>query len=332
MEEFMNKSNKYFLTLVKKILIYICVFTILIIPLNAFAVNPIKIIKPPPQAMKYLPKLTNYGIKSINKADLALASKSDNIATMLEYQRNTGKLTDAQVYRYYKEFNSLEKGDELLLMCFQRDNCNLQNYTVILSDVSKVATKIDKGTNVLFSQKTIAGTINWENTIQKGHFGEHYTYSMMARDGRYVSRKLKIGAQGIDHVYIKQNPVTKEIDEILIIETKTDNAPLIPKNIEKGIPKQMSDEWIKKNLDIIIVKGDNQSKQLAKIIKDKLDTEPQKVKKMIYRHKLEEGKTIKIPVDKNGNEFRESVVESDEYYPMKNKLTAFAKSKGILVQ
>ena len=94
----------------------------------------------------------------------------------------------------------------------------------------------------------------------------------------------------------------------------------------------MSDEWIKKNLDTIIVKGDNQSKQLAKIIKDKLDTEPQKVKKMIYRHKLEEGKTIKIPVDKNGNEFRESVVESDEYYPMKNKLTAFAKSKGILVQ
>ncbi len=331
METIMKKSDKYF-TFFKKKLIYICVVTTLIAPLNASAVNPIRIIKPSPQTIKYLPKLTSYGIKSISKADLALASKSDNIATLLDYQYNAGKLSTGQVHRYYKEFNSLEKGDELLLMCFQKDNCNLQNYTVILSDVSKVTTKIDKGTNVLFSQKTIAGTINWKNTIQKGHFGEHYTYSMMARDGRYVSRKLKIGAQGIDHVYIKQNPVIKEIDEILIIETKTDTASLIPENIGKGIPKQMSDEWIKKNLDIIIAKGDNQSKQLAKIIKNKLETEPQKVKKMVYRHNLEEGTTTKIPVDKDGNEIRESVVESNEYYPMKNKLTAFAKSKGILVQ
>ncbi len=329
----MNKSN-FIRSLVNKYLIYISVFTILIIPSKAFAVNPAQIIKSPPKTIKYLPKLTAYGIKSISHADLALASRSENIALFLEHQRNLGKLNDAQVYKYYKEFNSLDKGDELLLKCLRSETCNLENYSRLLAkqNALKLVPKAEEDRKVFLSQKTISGTVNWTNPVQKGHFGEHYTYSMMAREGKYISRKLKISAQGIDHVYIKQNPVTKEIDEILIIETKTDKASLIPENIEKGIPKQMSDEWIKKNLDIIIAKGDNQSKQLAKIVKNKLETEPQKVKKIVYRHNLEEGTTTKIPVDKNGVEIAESSSVSNEFYPMKNKLSAFAKSKGILVQ
>ena len=137
----------HLLALVKNKIFYIYVLIVLIFPLNVFAANPIKVIKPPSQTIKYLPKLTNYGIKSITKADLALASKSENIATILEYQCNAQKLTSAQVYSYYKKFNSLDKGDELLLKCLQSEGCNVENYLKILntSELHKKIILLDPG-------------------------------------------------------------------------------------------------------------------------------------------------------------------------------------------
>jgi hypothetical protein len=128
--EIMYKSAKYLLPLIKGKLMNIFVLIILIFPLTVFALNPTNVINAPihGQKVKYFSKLANYGIKSINHSDLALASKSENIRTLLEYECNAGKITDEQVYRYYKKFNSLEKGDDHLLKCLKNEACNVEKY------------------------------------------------------------------------------------------------------------------------------------------------------------------------------------------------------------
>lgn len=311
-----GKFFRCFCMSIKKGLIGIIV--LIVLPAASLALNPTNASKVAVQSekVKYASKLVNYGIKSITHADLALASKADNITTLLEYERNAGKINELQVHRYIKGFNSFDNGDELLLKCLQKHSCNIEKYLNTLKKVDDVNNK------TWFSQSTIAGKINWQNSVQKGHFGEYYTYSLMGRDKAYTRLKLKIGEQGIDHVYVKYNPVTKKIDEVLIIETKTDRAPLAP--------GQMSDDWIKKNLNKIMEKGDNKSKEIAKIIMDKFEKEPDKVKKMLYRHNLENGTTTKTALDKNGIEIALTSEISNEYYPMKQRLTTFAQNKGIL--
>lgn len=319
----MYKTDKQVFRLFLVICMNLCMAIILILPLTAYAINPaagIGAVKQY-QKVKWGSKLVNYGIKGINHSDLALASKSENIRVLLEYERDAGRITDKQVFTYYKKYNSFEKGDEQLLNCLKNANCNIEKYQNVLLKKGAVKLTTQKG-KAWFTQKTIAGTINWKNPRQKGNFGEYYTYTMMGRDSRYTAIKLKIGPHGIDHVYLKYNKVTKKIDEIVIIETKTDNAPLAL--------GQMSDEWIKKNLTKIIDKGDNKSRETAKIVLNKLEKEPESVKKMLYRHNLENGTTTKVPLDKNGTVISDKIETSNEYFPMKQRLYTFAKNNGIL--
>ena len=118
----MRRSDFRIYSFLKGKLINILLPILLIFPVTAFAINPTTAAKIPTygQKVKYFSKLTNYGIKSITHADLALASKADNITTLLEYERNAGKITDTQVYRYVKEFNSFENPLNLISLIFFR--------------------------------------------------------------------------------------------------------------------------------------------------------------------------------------------------------------------
>lgn len=121
----------------------VCVVALLFLVWGApaFAINPVgttRLIKTG-AAVKYADKLAKYGIKSLNNVDLSLASKSDNIATLLDYQCNAGRISGTQAHRFYKGFNSLDRGDELLLKCFQQESCHVEKYFNSLKKVDNAA-------------------------------------------------------------------------------------------------------------------------------------------------------------------------------------------------
>lgn len=179
-------------------------------------------------------------------------------------------------------------------------------------------------------QKTIAGTIHWRDKNQKGYFGEKFTVSLMKKDKNYIEQKIKIKdkekGQGIDHAYFKINPETKKIDEILIIESKCDTSKLA--RATNSNPAQMSDEWIKKNLEqLSSQKGNNQSTQISKIILDTMSKNPEKVKKIQFHHNIETGITKKTPIDKNGKLLTDKTETIDESKAMKVELEKFFSEK-----
>lgn len=143
-------------------------------------------------------------------------------------------------------------------------------------------------------RNTKIGKIIFRNPITKGRFGERLTAKRLTGMG-FIKIKSKYDSlHGIDGVYIKINK--GKIDEIIIAESKVDGAIL---NV--GPPKQMSDEWIIDRCHKLLSSGDPDAKQTARLVLDTMQDNPNIIKKQLWKHDLESGKTIVHNLDNKAN-------------------------------
>lgn len=143
-------------------------------------------------------------------------------------------------------------------------------------------------------RNTKIGKIIFANSITKGRFGERLTAKRLTGMG-YTKIKSKYdSSHGIDGVYIKKKK--GKINEIIITESKVDGGTL-----NAGPPKQMSDEWIIDQCHKLLSSGDPDAKQTARLVLDTMQDNPNIIKKQLWKHDLENGKTIVYNLDNNGN-------------------------------
>lgn len=97
----------------------------------------------------------------------------------------------------------------------------------------------------------------FENSVDKGNFGESITEEMMRSRG-YESLPAKYqGNNGIDHVFAKRG-ADSQPREVVIVETKTDSSPYNPRQLSnfrlQELSKRMrasSDPAVRKTASII---------------------------------------------------------------------------------
>ena len=130
----------------------------------------------------------------------------------------------------------------------------------------------------------------WRNTHIKGRFGDYLTAKRMTAMG-YTKLKSKISTiHGLDGVYIKKRG-NDVIEEIIVIENKVDTAQLNP-----GPPRQMSVEWIEKNIKSMLNSSDIEVRKTGEILMQNKE----KIKAELWKHDTITGKTVRYAIDKNG--------------------------------
>ena len=171
---------------------------------------------------------------------------------------------------------------------------------------------------------SVVGKVFFKSTHLMGRFGDYIAAKRLTAMGYTKLRSKVDDIHGIDGVFVKRNS-KGGVDEIIIVENKVNNATL-----SKGPPKQMSDEWINKKLGEMAKSNNNQTRQTAEIIKNKLATNPDKVKGELWHHNLKTGHTSRSSVDSDGDLGDQIYVWKDVL--IKNKLTEWCARDIIICE
>ncbi len=134
----------------------------------------------------------------------------------------------------------------------------------------------------------------WRNTHNKGKFGDYLTAKRMTAMGYTKLKSKTSNIHGLDGVYIKKRG-NRLIEEIIVIENKVDSAKLNP-----GPPRQMSIEWIEKNVKKMLQSKDNKVRKTGEILMRYKD----KIKPELWSHNTKTGITIRYSIDKDGHKNR----------------------------
>jgi len=236
----MDIPDKYTFPLIVGKLVNIFIIITFIFPLTVFALNPGSVIDAArySQKVKYLQKLIKFGPESLKVSDLALASKGENIITLLEHATVAKKITQAKAVRYVKEFNSLDKGEEILLKCLQNERCNIENYLQIIK-----TSQLHKEAILLHPD------LNLQQVNQRvGKLAENMMIRYFKRSG-WTTVPGEIGRQGIDGLFVKKS-ANGVVTDVLIAESKYNTSML--QTTQSG--KQMSKEWVLKKIQNLRIK------------------------------------------------------------------------------
>jgi hypothetical protein len=128
----------------------------------------------------------------------------------------------------------------------------------------------------------------FDNTVEKGRFGENVSHDFMRARGYEPLKSHHAGEQGLDGVYVKRDPKTGKIQEVVVVEVKTDSSPYNP--------DQLSDETIDEQIDKMCSSKDERVRKNGELLKKNRD----KIKKEHHQHDTKNGKTTISEIDAKG--------------------------------
>lgn len=198
--------------------------------------NPLKAIKNTDKAddVRKISKLkTATTISCLVQKDLQFASKAENIQDLMNLAVKENRLNFQEQFRYIHLFQSIEKGDVLLLKCLKDVDCNIDNLIEIMQKSSLHKELLLKKPSLSLPRLNHAvGSIN-ENLMKK-----YFTSS------GWKEIVSEIGRNGIDGLYVKKNKKGRIVD-VLIVESKYNKSGL--QHTQNG--QQMTKDWIIKKID-----------------------------------------------------------------------------------
>lgn len=198
------------------------------IPVYANVINCVKYGKNT-NYISSISKITKLG--NVTQKSLSLGCKSDNIQDLLNLAVKENKLKFSEQFKYRKQFQTINKGDVILLKCLKHMQCDISNYSKIMTKSSlhrQVALK-SPAMNVATSNHAV-GKIN-ENIMNK-YF----------KSTGWTKIEGEIGRNGIDGLFIKRN--NGVIVDVLIVESKYNKSGL--QHTKNG--KQMTQQWVSKKI------------------------------------------------------------------------------------
>ena len=184
-----------------------------------------------------------YGLKlsKLTVNSLKLKNKSDNLHFLTKLAVKEGRIKFAEQFKYLEKYNNFRRGDILLLKCLKREECNLEEYTKIISSSSlhrKIIVRHPELTMGKVNQ--IVGRIN-ENIMNK-YF----------KSTGWKKLEGEVGRNGIDGLFIKKTRDGK-IKDVLIVESKYNKSGL--QHTHHG--QQMTKEWILRKIEELETKFPN---------------------------------------------------------------------------
>lgn len=149
------------------------------------------------------------------------------------------------------------------------------------------------------STATIAGTLHFKNTFDIGKLGDFLTARRLTSMG-YSKLPSKYNTiHGIDGVYLKET-LDGEVKELLIVENKVNKGRLAP--------GQMTDDWVIQRAEKMLLADDLRVRETGRLLLTTLAASPDIIKKELWHHNLDTGKTIVLnvtPIGKRGEIIRE---------------------------
>ena len=139
-----------------------------------------------------------------------------------------------------------------------------------------------------FPQSKIIGDSGYEvefpSSQEKGAFGDLLTEERLIVQGWRTDFNIDDEAHGIDGVYVRyEKGSPQKIRDILIVENKVDSGRLDPGTGTR--PKQMTNEWIEMSVDKML--ANDRTRSTGELIQ----ANPDLVRKELWRHNLDEGRT-----------------------------------------
>lgn len=188
---------------------------------------------------------------NISEKEILMNSQHDNIQNLFELALNENRIGYDQ-FKTMSKYESMEKGDILLLKCLKKIDCNIEKFAEIMQKSElhqKIAYKFPQISIGKLNQ--VVGTIN-ENLMNR-----YFTSS------GWTKIEGEIGRNGIDGLFIKKNN-EGIIKEVLIVESKYNKSGL--QDTEYG--QQMTKQWIIKKIEDLKLKypDNNNYKQIGKFI------------------------------------------------------------------
>lgn len=168
---------------------------------------------------------------SLGKADLAYASKAENVQGLLDLAAQENRIDVIQQIQLSRRYASEVKGDEKLLTCLKVIRCNPEKFieTVNTSELHADIAMRQPGLNQVLVSHAVGDVT--ENLMV------HYFKS-----SGWIKYEGQIGRQGIDGLFVKMEKGV--IKDVLIVESKYSGSQLGRTN--HGI--QMSDMWVRKKI------------------------------------------------------------------------------------
>ncbi len=169
-------------------------------------------------------------LNNVTKKSLQL-SKTENIQSLIKLAIKENRTNFTEQFRHIKKFNSLKKGDQLLLICLKNTECNLNKFNDLMSQSPlhiQIATKYP---NMGLAQ------IN----IQIGSLNENIMNKYFQSTG-WNKIEGEIGRNGIDGLFIKKKKGV--ILDVMIVESKYNRSGL--QHTKNG--QQMSQQWVAKKI------------------------------------------------------------------------------------
>lgn len=170
-------------------------------------------------------------LSTIGKADLAYATKAENVQGLLDLAAQENRIDAIQQIQLSRRYSSEIKGDEKLLVCLKVSHCKPENFikTINLSEL----------------HADIAIRQPGYNQVQVNHAVGEVTESLMAhyfKISGWTQIQGQIGRQGIDGLFVKLDGDV--IKDVLVVESKYSGSKLGMTN--HGT--QMSETWVRKKL------------------------------------------------------------------------------------
>ena len=125
--------------------------------------------------------------------------------------------------------------------------------------------------------------VEFPDPHSKGRFGDSLTARWLTDQG-YREESSKIGAEGIDGVYVKYDRDVPT--EILIVENKVDSGKLTT--------RQMTDEWVKEKVDKMVLP---RSGEKVRNTGELIERNPELIVRQLWHHDLASGKTTISTLD-----------------------------------
>ena len=139
----------------------------------------------------------------------------------------------------------------------------------------------------------------FDNSTQKGAFGEEVTTGEMVKRGYEQLPSKYSGNNGIDHVFVKRGP-DGEVLDIILAETKTDSSPYFP--------DQMSDAAIDERISKMKSSPDPEVRATAALLEKNRNL----IRKEYWHHDTRTGKTTVGKLGPDGRVVQEQAEYSTE--------------------
>lgn len=170
-------------------------------------------------------------LSQVTQKSLSL-SKIDNIQDLMEFAVKESRVEFKDQCSYIQIFKKLENGDSLLLKCLKNSECNLEEYSNLMSKSPLHIQQVIKYPNLSLAQiNHRVGSIN-ENLMNK-YF----------QSAGWTKIKGEVGRNGIDGLFIKRK--NGVIIDVLIVESKYNKSGL--QHTNHG--QQMTKQWITKKIE-----------------------------------------------------------------------------------